>query len=137
MLINPRHGWASVIIGNFNERASYLTDIPNECLDAFIYARENGVPAVVYFDAEGYNYHLVASYFESFIIIEKDKPETHHFDLSLIDLADELISDIEQNIDEWADWQSYNQYDDEELKKNKRKLEQKVWKLKQLLGKSQ
>lgn len=134
MLVNPKYGWTNVNIGEFNESASYLTDVPNDCLDAFIYARENGFPAVVYFDAEGYEYYLIASYFESFITIEKDELKTFHFDLSLVDLAKELIDDIEKNIDKWADWQCYNQYDDNELKRNKRKLEQKISRLKQLIA---
>lgn len=133
MISNPRHGWVSVIIGEFNERASYLTDIPNDCLDAFIFAREKGAPAVIYFDAEGYDYHLVASCFYSYIILEKDELEVRQFGLSFMELANELADDIERNIDEWADWQSYNQYSDEELKKNKRRLEQKIGRLRQLL----
>ncbi len=134
MLTNPKYGWTNVSIGEFNESASYLTDVPNDCLDAFIYARENCFPAVVYFDAEGYEYYLVASYFESFVTIEKDKLRTYRFDLDLVDLAKELIDDIEQNIDDWADWQCYKEYDENELKRNKRKLEQKIGRLKQLIA---
>lgn len=134
MLANPKYGWTNVSIGEFNECASYLTDVPNDCLDAFIYARENGFPAVVYFDAEGYEYYLIASYFESFITIEKDELKTYRFDLGLVDLAKELIDDIEQNIDEWADWQCYKEYDENQLKINKRKLEQKIRRLKQLIA---
>jgi len=134
MLSNPKHGWVNINIGEFNEVASYLTDVANDCLDAFIFARENGFPAVVYFDAEGYDYHIIVSYFESFIIIQKDETKTYHFDLDFYDLAKELIDDIEKNIDDWADWQCYNQYDEDELKRNKRKLEQKIARLKQVLS---
>lgn len=134
MFTKPQYGWVNIEIEEFSERASYLTDIPNDCLDAFIFAREKGVPAVMYFDAEGYDYHLIASYFGTYIIIEKDEIKTYHFDKTFADLAKELINDIEQNIDEWANWQSDNQYNSRELKRNKRILEQKVGRLKQLLA---
>lgn len=134
MIVNLQHGWAMIRIGNFTERASYLTDVPNDCLDAFIFARENGFPATVHFDAEGYEYYLVASYFDSYIIMEKDDTEIYRISLGLVELGEELISDIESNIDKWANWLFYNEYNEDELKKNKRRLEQKLWKLRQLLG---
>ena len=48
-------------VENFSERASYLTDVPNDCLDAFIHALQTNNPAIVYFDAEGFDYHLISS----------------------------------------------------------------------------
>ena len=52
MLTKPKHGWTNLQIGDFTERVSYLTDISNDCLDAFIYALHTGNPAVIFFDAE-------------------------------------------------------------------------------------
>ena len=34
MLGNPKYGWTNVSIGEFYESAGYLTDVPNDCLDA-------------------------------------------------------------------------------------------------------
>jgi len=53
MLAKPEHGWVNVQLEGFSERASYMTDIPNDCLDAFIYALQNNSPTVIFFDAEG------------------------------------------------------------------------------------
>ena len=133
MLAKPLHGWINVAIGDFNERASYLTDIPNDCLDAFIYAINRGSPAVVHFDAEGYDYLLIASYFESYIIIEKEKLEIYQFDINLTDLANELINDIKKHIDEWSDWLSYRNHTKREVRKNKKILMKKITKLEQIL----
>lgn len=133
MLTKPKHGWTNVQIEDFVDRASYLTDIPNDCLDAFIYGIENNMPVVIYFDAEGWDYHLVASYYESYIIREKESLEIYKFKKNYIDLAYELIKDIEDNINEWTNWLSYSDYTHDELLWNKTELQNKLTKLKQVL----
>lgn len=134
MLTKPKHGWTNVQIEDFVDRASYLTDIPNDCLDAFIYGIENNMPVVIYFDAEGWDYHLVASYYESYIIRERESLEIYKFEKNYIDLAYELIRDIEDNINEWANWLSYSDYTHDELLQNKTELQNKLTKLKQVLN---
>lgn len=134
MLAKPLHGWTNVSIGDFKERASYLTDIPNDCLDAFIYAVNKNLPVVVYFDAEGYDYLLVACCFESYIVTTKEKLEVLQFDVGLIGLANELINDIKKHIDEWSNWLSYRNHTKREIRKNKRVLMKKITKLQRILG---
>mgnify|MGYP001027098604 CR=1 FL=1 len=134
MLSKPEHGWADVEIGDFRGRASYLTDVPNDCLDAFIYALANNAPTVIYFDAEGWEYYLVASYWNSYVITDKDSAEVYYSDLSYRALANELIDDIENNIDDWANWMCYRDFDDSELEQNKQVLEGKLQKIKMLLS---
>ena len=96
MFTKPQDGWTHLNFENFSERASYLTDVPNDCLDAFIYALQTNNPAVVYFDAEGYDYHLISSYYRSYIIRDKEdnKVNIHVIEKGIIELAKELVSDI-------------------------------------------
>ena len=124
MLTKPSHGWTDLHIDNFSERASYLTDIPNDCLDAFIYALQNGNPAVIFFDAEGWDFHLIASYYCSYVVVDKDNAEVYVIDKTIKELAKELYNDINNNFDDWLDWDLYDTI--EEREKNKRGLRNKL-----------
>jgi len=110
MFTKPQDGWTHLNFENFSERASYLTDVPNDCLDAFIYALQTNNPAVVYFDAEGYDYHLISSYYRSYIIRDKEdnKVNIHVIEKGIIELAKELVSDIEKDFDDWLNWECYD-----------------------------
>ena len=133
MLTKPKHGWVDVELGDFSDRASYLTDIPHDCLDAFTQALKNNEPVVIYFDAEGWDYHLVSSYYDSYIILDKDSLQVFRIEKNYKDLAKELIEDIEKYIDDWADWMCYRDFNDSEFEQNKRSLESKLVDLKMLI----
>lgn len=124
MFTKPEHGWTNLQLGDFSQRASYLTDIPNDCLDAFIYALHNNVPAVVYFDAEGWNFHLVSSWYRSYVIVDKDETTVYAIDKTMFKLAKELINDIENNFDIWLGWDMEEDYVEENKEKFKEKLNQ-------------
>jgi hypothetical protein len=124
MLTKPNHGWTNLQIGDFIERASYLTDIPNDCLDAFIYALRNSNPAVIFFDAEGWDFHLVASYYQSYIIVDKDDTKVYVFEKTIKELAKELYEDIKNNFDDWLNWDLYDTV--EEKEENERGLKKKL-----------
>lgn len=78
MLSRPQHGWTTISIGSFKDRASYMTDVSTDCLDAFIYGTEKGVPVTIYFDAEGYGYYVVVDEFICYVI--KEAGEDEHTD---------------------------------------------------------
>jgi len=132
MLTKPLHGWTNISVDNFSERASYLTDIPNDCLDAFIYALKTNNPAVVFFDAEGYEFHLVSSYYRSYVIIDKEDNtvETYTIDKNIIKLAKELIDDIENYFEEWLNWEYYDDIKYEYAKTNRDVFKEKLSMLK-------
>jgi len=133
MFTKPKNGWVNLEIGDFRERASYLTDIPNDCLDTFIFALQNNIPASVYFDAEGWDYYLISSFYRTFIIINKEKPELFTFEKDYEEIAKELIIDFEENIDEWVNWECWHGKSEEEFKENKVNLITKINKLKSLI----
>ena len=110
MFTTPIHGWTHLQLENFSERASYLTDVPNDCLDAFIYALQTNNPAVVYFDAEGFDYHLISSFYRSYIVMDRENNDvdTYIIEKGIIELAKELVSDIEKDFDDWLNWECYD-----------------------------
>jgi len=131
MFTKPKHGWVNIKLGDFTERASYLTDILNDCLDAFIYGHEKCMPISIYFDAEGYDFHLISSYYKSYIILTKEEtPKLFVIEKDYTDLAWEIINDLEENICEWANWECYKENNIEE---EKEKLLQKIEALKKVL----
>ena len=97
MFTTPSCGWVCLIIDDFKDRASYLTSVPNNCLDAFIFGIENYLPASVEFDAEGWNYILVSTWYRSYIISEKDTEELFVSDKGIVELAKELREDIRRD----------------------------------------
>lgn len=133
MFTKPKYGWTNLQLGNFSERASYLTDIPNDCLDIFINAIQNNVPAVVYFDAESWDFHLVSSYYRTYIILDKDKLEIFIYDKTIKEVAKELINDIENYFDEWVNWEGYDDKDENEIIERRNLLNEKLLMLKFLI----
>ena len=124
MLTTPKHGWTNLSIQNFSERASYLTDIPNDCLDAFIYALQTNNPAVIFFDAEGFDFHLVSSYYESYVIIGSDNTKIYTFEKNIKELAEELVNDIQRDFNDWLNWECYD--DGEYAEVNREKFKEKL-----------
>ena len=105
MFSKPECGWTDIMIkddaNEFNAPASYLTDIPNDCLEAFILALENHCSVVIDFDAEGWDYKLVCSQFSTYIIEEKEGNKLYYFDINLEDLVKEFLEDLERDYNEW------------------------------------
>lgn len=128
MLIEPCCGWTTVSIGDFNMRASYLTDVPGDCLNAFIHSFESDLPATIEFDAEGWEFTLISDFYSTFIILKYDEPKLIEINIDRKELALELINDISQNIDLWSSWQ-----DDDSSEENKEYLHKRISYLKTLI----
>ena len=138
MLTIPKFGWTNVVIEDFKEPASYLTDVPMECLDSMIFALSNNASFCVDFDAEGYTYKVISDWYKTFIIMEQDSPTLIVFEnKSRNDLAKELLEDISTNIDDWCNF-SYSIEEDgeEEFNRYKKELNKKIEILKSLIDKS-
>ena len=102
MISNPKNGWCNFKLGDFEGTPSYITDVPIDLLDAFIdyYTRGYGL---AYFDEEGSEFTLLLTWYGVYIIEEKDDTKVHTFyNLSISDLAKEVIADIETNLDGWC-----------------------------------
>lgn len=114
MFSKPRYGWSDVFIGDFKGRCSYLTDVPVDILNAFINAIKYDLPASVFFEEEGSEFTLVSSRYNTYIISDREETKLYQSEISIFELAKEVISDIETNLDEWIDWMNYQDYDSKE-----------------------
>ena len=105
MISNPHCGWCDFKIENFEGTPSYIGDGPLDLINAFIDYHIKG-SGVVWFDEEGSEFTLVINSYSVFIIAERDE-EPKLYDFSLLkfdDLEKELISDIEYDLDGWAEF---------------------------------
>lgn len=127
MISNPRHGWCTFSIGKdkdrcFTDRASYLTNVPVDLLNAFVTYTLNGYGCVV-FDAEGYEYTLVlTAYNQSIYIIDENNHLIDFSDLNADDLARELIKDIESDLENWISFATFDKDEEEENRSNINRL---------------
>lgn len=105
MLSIPEYGWVDVSIGNWIDRASYLTDPHLDLMDAFINLLNNKKVSAVNFDAEGWEYIIVLDLYSSYVIDSKEeRPQLYNFDISANILAEELYKDISNNLYKWSVW---------------------------------
>ena len=143
MLLNPKHGWVTVKIGEWSDRASYLTDVPLDILSALIHSYQTGLPAAINFDAEGWEYIIVIDHYTTHIIdylyrtdeeclsSEDDKQILTVVEISKDDLAKEFLEDIESDWDAWVNWMYYD--DEETIQNRKSELGSKIKILKSLM----
>ncbi len=108
MLSTPKFGWTTISLGEWSDRASYLTDVPMDILNALIDAYKSRNPASIKFDAEGHDYIIVIDDWETYVIAPEDC-ESEFPTLTIVpknkkELSTEIISDIEKDFDGWVDW---------------------------------
>lgn len=136
MLSKPYAGWTKVTIGDFEGRASYMTDVPMDCLIAFINALEYNIPASVLFDEEGTEFTLVTSTDGTYVISEREESKLFVINKRFSKLARELINDIEDNLEDWVLWDyDYEFHNDSKGILNERRniIKKRVKRLKELL----
>lgn len=134
MVTNPKYGWCTFQLGNFQGTPGYLTDVAVDLLDAFIGYYTQGYGVAV-FDEEGSEFTLLLTRYNNgiFVIEEKDDVLLHNFsDLNINDLAKELINDIEGNINGWYEFLGF--YDEKEAEQYKNELDKKIAEFKRYLA---
>ena len=116
MLSNPHStGWTRISIGDWSNRASYLTDVPMNILDAFLNKRYG--PVAVDFDAEGWEYIVVCDDYITYVIdydynstieymqaSDNDSLTLRIIEIDKEELVRDFINDIESILDEWICW---------------------------------
>lgn len=123
MISNPKNGWCDFILGDFHGTPSYLTNVPIDLLIAFKEYLYLGT-GICWFDEEGSEFTLVITPYSLFIIEEKDKPVLHDFsDMNIKELALEVVTDVESNIDKWSEFSTSSIHSDEAKKSYKFLLE--------------
>jgi hypothetical protein len=114
MLTKPEHGWCNVEIGDFTGWASYIMDVPFNCLNSFIsyFTKGKDINSVaIAFDEEGSEFTVVSNYYSTYVIIERDEtPVLKYFsDIDIKQLANELINDLEMYFNEWVNFECYDE----------------------------
>lgn len=142
MFSAPEYGWVNITLGDFTSRASYLTDIPLDLLNALISAYKHGTMPAVDFDAEGWGFTAVASMYSQkvYIILDKEEvPELFTVDMAMKEFADEVNEDITTYLHEWTlfTWNDYDVSDTEEYSLRRAEIWSKLCELKNLMRKGE
>lgn len=133
MINKTGHGWAKVTIGDFCDYASYITDVPNEILDALINLFKTNCPQCVYFDGEGSDFYVVFDKWEVFVIDTFRKLTYVELDIGQ-KIFNEILDDIKNNIDIWAEWNpSADDLSESEISEERDNLFRKIEELEKLL----
>lgn len=139
MLSKPKFGWTTINIGDWSDRASYLSDIHLDLLDALIKNFNYAYTAtIVEYDAEGWEGYILINKDETYIFSTNVYQEPKKIDIESEVLVKEIIKDIEENLDDWSTWSIYcdkkmypKQYK-KEKKENKSLILKKIKKLKKI-----
>lgn len=124
MISNPKRGWCDFKLGGFEGTPSYLTDVPIDLLNMLIDYRTKG-HGMVWFDEEGTEFTLVLTPYSLFIIEEKDSSVLHDFsEMNIDNLEKELIDDIENDLDGWANFTTDDM--DDEISEHKAEIIRKL-----------
>ena len=103
MISKPEYGWCNFKLGRFiGHPSGYMTSVVTDLLDAFILFYKNGIGAAVFDEGGSYFTLLLKQWNDVYIIEEKEKSTLLDFsEFNINDLAQELISDIENDFDNW------------------------------------
>ncbi|WMI81474.1 hypothetical protein [Anaerotignum sp. MB30-C6] len=112
MFSKPSNGWTDVVISEFEGQASYLTDVPMDCLKGCIFALKNKVPFSFFFDEEGSECIITSHGEYTYILHELDQTQVYKLELPFLALAKEIAQDIEAYLDEWINWFTYLEEED-------------------------
>ncbi len=119
MLGKPDCGWSKVTIGSFHEYASYLTNVPFDCMNACIRRIKDNAPLEMTFDAEGPGLFFVSADSKHTVITWDEDPEGTVCipDVNDVQLIGEIIHDIDRYQVKWRD-----EWDGVPLKELRQKL---------------
>lgn len=98
------HGWCTVTLGDFSSRASDLTDVPFDCINAAIHAIKSNMPFCVRFDAEGWDFYVMSDVCNAYVVVEKD--DTIFYKCGSVvgkdDIALQIYKDVSSDFDNWV-----------------------------------
>lgn len=116
MISNPGCGWALFKIKDFEFPISYLTDIPQDFTDAFLYGLSHGTCSIMMDGEDKGDCLFVIHPYECYVIQNKSDNDNldnniiiRRFEIGTHILAEEFIEDIERNEEAWANWQFWEE----------------------------
>lgn len=120
LLGKPSAGWSMLTIENFHFPLSYLTDVPNDFLDALIVALKHNVSTFVTVDGESEGecnilFDVVSNRVSAVrsVYDYDERVETEFYDTSVVDFAEHFLNDLESNIQEWRQWLKFEECGDD------------------------
>lgn len=111
----PKHGWVLINIGEFKGWASYITDVPIDCIKAMKHALVAKTDFVCCFDSEADGtFKIVSDEYRTFVIEEAETNRLYVCeDITKQDLANAFVNELTEDI--WGDW-IYSDEDEEIMK---------------------
>ena len=96
-------GWCLVKLGDIYSRASYITDVPYDCLSSIVNAIKNDENFHVDFNGEGWTFDVEADNEQCYFNFHGG--EKHAFDtMNKYDLAIVIYRNIRDNLSSWKGW---------------------------------
>ena len=96
-------GWCKVRLGDIYSRASYITDVPGDCLDSMITALKFDMDFEVDFNAEGWEFEVCADSEQCYFNFYNG--EHHTIDtMNKYDLAIVIAKNIRDDLGSWQRW---------------------------------
>lgn len=96
-------GWCAIQLGDIYSRASYITDVPGDCLTSIIHAIQSDCDFEVEFNAEGYSFTVRADNTQCYFNFHAG--EHHAFDnMNKYDLALQIYKDINNDFSRWLNF---------------------------------
>lgn len=112
-------GWCLVKLGDIYSRASYITDVPYDCLASIINAIKNDEDFHVDFNGEGWTFEVCADNEQCYFNYHGG--EKHAFDtMNKYDLAIVIYRNIIDDLSSWQNWSN------EDLEPSLKELEQLI-----------
>jgi len=97
------HGWCLVRLYDIYSRASFLTEVPYDCLESIINAIKNDEDFEVVFNAEGWYFDVRADNEQCYFNFHAG--EKHAFDtINKYDLAIVIYRNIRDDLSTWEGW---------------------------------
>ena len=104
ILININHGWCDFNLGDFHGHPSYIRFLPLDIIDAYEEYQKSH-HCIIEFDCETYQFCLIIWEHNLIILDNKyTKITTTIININAEQVLNELIDEIVDDIDLWAEW---------------------------------
>lgn len=121
ILSKPKYGWCSIKLGGGQISASYLDDIPYVWLECIEFGLRTCNPICLKADGESYGVRYILIDDIHVYLIDGDE-NFYVKDIDGKDVMRDIILSIEENIEDWTDWLSYDDMTEKQRERRKKTL---------------
>ena len=132
-------GLCTVTLGDFCGRASYLTDVPLDCLEAAELYLVSGEPIRLHFYSEGWSFEIISTNIQTivrhYMDIYSGEPVTVVVDgVTPYDLARQIYEDISIDPDGWLKFLSIDRHSNKTISDIRKQIHESLAFLKAYLS---